>query len=76
MDEMKVKELVEKLGNKMFNHANWCLIAERFIDEDKIDGGLIKVTGKHVKEQLVVSSREVSKCVRALVEEVLSIPKL
>ena len=76
MDEKKVKELVEKLGNKMFNHSNWCMIAERFIDEDKIDGGFIKVTGKHVKEQLDASSKEVSKCVRALIEEVLFIPKL
>lgn len=76
MDEMKVKELVEKLGNKMFNHSNWCLIAERFIEEDKIDGGLIKVSGKHVKEQLDASAKEVSKCVRALIEEVLFIPKL
>lgn len=76
MDEMKVKELVEKLGNKMFNHVNWCMIAERFIEEDKIDGGFVKVSGKQAKEQLDATAKDVSQIVRELVGEVLSIPSL
>lgn len=52
MDELQVKQLVEKLSQHSFNLANWAKISEMTISDDIVVGGLVKVTGKTIKDNI------------------------
>lgn len=71
MDKTTVKQLVEQLGNAAFNLSNWIKVAELAIDDNVvIGGGLVKVSGKQIKEQTHDVMRQVSNLVHALSKEV------
>lgn len=70
MDKTTVKQLVEALGNATFNLSNWAKIAELAIDDNVVVGGLVKISGKEIKSQIINDVRQVSNLVRALSKEV------
>lgn len=70
MDKATVKQLVEQLGQVMFNLSNWTQIAGIAIDDDKIVGGLVKVSGKQIKSQLKDTTRTMSNLITTLSKEV------
>lgn len=60
MNELEVKQLVEQLGQFVFNANNWSRIAASAIDDNIVVGGLVKLTGKEIKEKLVDATNMVS----------------
>lgn len=70
MDKTTVKQLVEQLGQVMFNLSNWTQIARIAIDDNKIVGSLAKVSGKQIKSQLEDNTRIMSNLITTLSKEV------
>lgn len=60
MNELEVKQLVEQLGQFVFNANNWSRIAACAIDDNGVFGGLVKLTGKEIKKELVDATNQVS----------------
>lgn len=64
-----MKQLIMASGNALFNANNWVGIARYAIDDKIVVGGLVKVTGKQIKEQLTYTMKQLTVCVNALREE-------